>query len=392
MEIKLNQKTTFLSFGLGIIVWLLSIFFVYGIAAVLLKAIVLTLLLGGVFSFVISNNWKLHILEKNLLVYFLMILGILLGILFNNYTWDEILKNYLILFFLWSFYSFSNQESFKPLNNYISETFYWFFLVFIIFNLFVIKSNSGNYTFDLINDQNFTGLMIFLFFTYSWHFKRIIGILPCLYFITFLSSSRGLFGMLVIFFFCIMFRNTVYSIIKKFFAKIWRLMLVLFIFIMGLSIYWIGNISTDNLSNYREGLNDGSNKMRFSANVYSMDLIKENDNLWLSGYGSLLKQVYGIEEDKPEANHARYNGVRLVQPHNSFLNLFIKMGIIPGVIYLFVVSIIIDKLVSRNTIEFIIPYFINASFMHSFFNGPWFVLWLLILYFCKYVKRDKLRI
>lgn len=392
MIIKLDKNIAFSSFLFAIISWLVATFFVSDIISLVLKCVAAGSFICGGLSYLSYYNGKIIFSQKYEMGCLVLFLGILIGIIFNNYSPTELIKNYLIAFLLWSLYFFKkDSNSVKYLRN-LSTIFYWTFLFFIIFSMIDIERIAGNFTFEVINDQNFTGLMIFLFFLYSWHFKRSLGILVCLYFLLVFSSSRGLFGMFAIFLFCIVFRGTIYSFLNKFFFPIWKLMSILFVLVMLLSVYWVNYVSVNELSGYREGFNDGSNKMRFSANVYAMHLIESDRSLWLSGYGSDLKTVLGVEEDKPLSEHTRYNDVRLVQPHNSILNTFLRIGVIPGLIYLLMISFIIDKLFRKDTIEFIIPYFVNASFMHSFFSGSWFLLWLLILYLCSNLKGNKIKL
>lgn len=392
MIIRIDKNTAFIAFLAAIVVWCLSIYFVSGIVSVALKGIVVGLIMTGVFCYLFKYSGKVSFSKKYVIGCLMLLLGGAIGIVFNPYSVMEIIKNYIVVFILWNLYFFEKDESSDRKIGALASVFYWIFLIFIIFNLINIKNIAGNYTFEIINDQNFTGLMIFLFFIFSWHFKRILGIVACSYFILFFSSSRGLFGMLAFFFLCVLFRENLYFILKKLFFPVWKLMFTLFVVVMLLSVYWVNSISINELAEYREGLNDGSNKMRFSANIYAMKLIEEDGNLWFRGYGNDLKDILGIEEEKPLNEHTRYNDVRLVQPHNSFLNIFLRIGIIPGIIYLGIISLIINKYFNKNTIEFIIPYFINASFMHSFFSGPWFILWLLILYLCANLSGNRVKL
>ena len=82
---------------------------------------------------------------------------------------------------------------------------------------------------------------------------------------------------------------------------------------------------------------------------------------------------------------------RLVQPHNSILNLFLRIGIIPAVIYFLILSYILDKLSTVNNCEYIFPYLINTIFMHSLLSGVWLGLWILILFFVNDYDRRYLK-
>ncbi len=62
---------------------------------------------------------------------------------------------------------------------------------------------------------------------------------------------------------------------------------------------------------------DGSNLMRFTANVYAVTQVADNSRLLIAGYDSSLKKEMGIDDNVADDLHAKENGVRLVQPHNG---------------------------------------------------------------------------
>ncbi len=50
----------------------------------------------------------------------------------------------------------------------------------------------------------------------------------------------------------------------------------MFIITVSISYIWVYKVAIDGVKEYQQGLNDTSNKMRFVANIYAIDLIKDN--------------------------------------------------------------------------------------------------------------------
>ncbi|AUD14482.1 hypothetical protein CW734_13525 [Planococcus sp. MB-3u-03] len=110
----------------------------------------------------------------------------------------------------------------------------------------------------------------------------------------------------------------------------------------------------------------------------------EEEYLLFYGYDNDIKSYLGIDSINT-SEHSVYGGVRLVQTHNNILNIFIKTGIAFALIYLLILSKIIDKYYIKENIEYIFPYLINSIIMHSMLNtGFWF--WILVLHLPKVNK------
>ena len=170
--------------------------------------------------------------------------------------------------------------------------------------------------------------------------------------------------------------------------KFWKLFFVSTLCIIGFSLYWVSNFSTSTLQPYRQGLNDESNKIRFTANVYALDMMQKDSKLLYRGYGLDLKNVMGVA-DEDYAKHPRVNDVRLVQPHHSIINVLLRLGIIPGIFYFIIVASVLDFLYNKQTVEFIFPYLLNTMFMHSLLDGFVFAIWLIIVYMVWLEKKVK---
>lgn len=261
----------------------------------------------------------------------------------------------------------------------LSELFYWLFFSFILINLLLYGSLSIDFYFPSIMDKNYTGILIYFFLMLSFHRKNIVGIFICFFYILFMTQSRSLYGMIAIYFFIKIFRTRIYNILQKVhFKNTFKQFLLLFIGIVCLSSFWIQFVAVNPLSQYREGLNDGSNKMRFAANIYAEHQMLNNPQYFYKGLGDDIKEVFGIA-DEDTTLHTQFMGIRLVQPHNCFLNMMLKIGIFEAILYFWLLSIILDKIWSKNNMEYYLPYLINACFMHSLLNGAYLVIWSFIL-------------
>ena len=253
--------------------------------------------------------------------------------------------------------------------------------ILIIYNFLYSSFFIDNeMVFRSIKDKNYTAIFMFLYFTFCYHFKLKVGLLLSIIYFLFYNSSRSIILLLLSFFLCIAFRGYVFEFCRKIkMDKFWRIFLVMTLCIIGFSFYWVSSVSTSTLQPYRQGLNDESNKMRFTANVYALDMLQKDGKLLYRGYGFDLKNIMGVA-DKDYATHPRINDVRLVQPHHSIINVVLRLGIIPGILYFIIVASILDFLYNKQTIEFIFPYLLNTMFMHSLLEGFVFAIWLIVVY------------
>lgn len=66
----------------------------------------------------------------------------------------------------------------------------------------------------------------------------------------------------------------------------------MFIITVSISYIWVYKVAIDGVKEYQQGLNDTSNKMRFVANIYAIDLIKNNkEELIFYGYDNDFKDI-----------------------------------------------------------------------------------------------------
>lgn len=347
---------------------------------------VLSLLILAIFIFVLNimkAKFKLQLSKKNSILLICCICLITLGYIYNKTNIVLISIHLLIAWFIVYIYDFGWDKVDKCIVREICNAFYIMFLLSIIYCMSIYHSydSGGNLYFIPMGDQNWTGVLIFLFFIFSWQFKRIIGVVICSYYIIFISDSRGLLLMVSMFFICKMFKKyTKYIISTRWFNKMYKIHFISTVSVAILSFYWIISVVVGGVNEYRDGLNDGSNKIRFIANIYAINDLYETPKLLLIGYDSELKKQWGIIDDVQDSTTAKVEGTRLVQPHNGVINLFVTLGVLPAVLYLYMFSSVLDKVKINNNIELILPYVVNAAFLHMY-SIYWVLLWLFIIFF-----------
>ena len=251
---------------------------------------------------------------------------------------------------------------------------------------------EGSLSFTAVKDPNWTGVLIFLFFIYSWKRKRILGVSVTLGYAVFASASRGLHIMLILFFFVVILRKPINYFFKFFLInKIWKLNLFSTIAVILFSLYWLVSVAIGPLDAYREGFNDGSNLMRFTANVYAVSQVADNSRLLIAGYDSNLKKEMGIDDNVADDLHAKENGVRLVQPHNACLNLMMKLGLIPAIVEVYMISCLVERLRNEYNFDVILPYLFNAAFLYLY-EVNYLILWIFVLYTSSVSRATKLQL
>ncbi|MCS4520484.1 hypothetical protein JTT02_16640 [Clostridium botulinum] len=74
--------------------------------------------------------------------------------------------------------------------------------------------------------------------------------------------------------------------------KVYKLFALMLIIIISISYIWVSRVTIYGVKEYQQSLNDTSNKMRFVANIYAIDLIKNNKKeLMFYGYDNDFKDI-----------------------------------------------------------------------------------------------------
>lgn len=258
----------------------------------------------------------------------------------------------------------------------------WFFrfmlFLIVISMIMTVIQGSEYFYFGLNREANSSAMIVFMFFMYSNKKGKVTGIIIAFLFALFFNGSRSYLALMLLFYIISFLKKPINSIMTKFkLKKMTLIFCILFIMMAIFSYYWVNNVSVANVTAYHTGLNDESNRERFVANVKALEMMKNDDEIRIWGYGSNLLEELGI--DNSSSSLAIYLGTRLVQPHNSLYNPILRMGILVGIIYLFIVAKLIDRYFSKDNLAYILPYVLNAMFVHSMFEMSWLVFLIIIL-------------
>lgn len=337
----------------------------------------LLLISGGL---LILNNSRAYLHFKPAII----IAGLLYLIVLMLSPYNHISTIVLWLSLIYSFFFIQRVETIGAPSFF--EKILWCFVFIISFaTLFWGERFNGDITFNNY-DNNYAGVTIFLFFLFAE--KRNMFGRKVLFIAILLAGtkSRSYLLLFAVFYFI--------RLLKKMKLRLPRLdrkrLLVLFVIaivvILAFSYVWVNVISVGQLLAYRTSLNDLSNRVRFSANIYAWEEVLTNLNFTtlFTGYGGSLKEIMGIPHD----DNVLYNGVRLVVPHNMILNTLVSMGWIPGIVFWWFMLCFISKYCTSENYEYIFPFLLNGMFLAT--NKPGFlILWLLVVALPKQQVHEK---
>ena len=323
---------------------------------------------------------KIKFRTKNIIAMNILIITIIANILVTKYSigFTVMLSLYVIVINL----SFDKNIRDIHINRNLNKIIYLLMIISIILQFITPKSvTNGKYTLLFVKDKNYSAIILFLFFIYCDKNKFMIGRVLCIL-ISFILNSRAYQMMLISLFIIKICRKHINIFMNKLkLNNSYNIIIISTIGIILFSNYWINNIAIGSVKNYQEGLNDLSNKMRFAANLNALEVIKKDDkngHLLLYGYDYDIVDVFGINENQAFAQSDNY-GVRVVQPHNSILNVVIKSGIIISIFYFYVISKTIDIYFLEDNLEYIIPYFLNILFLHGLLDTDYLLFFLIVI-------------
>ncbi len=294
----------------------------------------------------------------------------------QKYTIDIWL--YLLLAFaLFGIYHAGNEEVDKDLRLF----FCWGSLAVLFFYSFIHTDYSqGDLAFSAYNnDKNYAAFIVFLMFMIYMKLRFLPGVIFPLIFFVFCNKSRGLLFCLLVFF---VIRWGKIAFKKQ--IKVRRGYTLLFcvlstLAVIGFSYLFMYGEAFSTMGGYRDSLVDGSNKMRFNANVYAVNFIHNNKLIW-SGLGSDLTRFMGVDDGLGNYMiNIQYNGFRLVQSHDSVINIATRIGIIPTLLYLFVLGIIADKYKTYDNLEYYYSFLVYGLIL-NYYYGPWLLAWFFVLF------------
>ncbi|MBT2756711.1 hypothetical protein J7E71_12170 [Mesobacillus foraminis] len=378
MQIKLNSLNKIVVF-----IYILVVFFIlptkYNFIADILFIIAGTGLILITWLSKTKSKQNINFKVLDLLQYLFVGLVFIFILIFSQYSKTYITSNLFFLILLIYFFYRDNLKVKNGSEEWFYNFFYYLMCISLVVQIILSYKMNGSISLIIGWDKNYTGVILFLFFAFCYKRNKSFGILLSLISAAFLDS-RGFILMIALFYSILIFRSPIYNLLKTFiFKKMFRILTFLLIFICAFSYFWVYSIASQGTVDYQEGLNDGSNKMRFVANIKTFELIKENKNIVFYGFDNDLKKELGIESDN-YSSHPRYLGARLVQTHNSILSIIIKTGFMFSFIYLLILSKILDKYFVKENIEYIFPFLASSMIMHSLLNTSLLLFWVLILH------------
>lgn len=257
------------------------------------------------------------------------------------------------------------------------ELLLWIFTIIVVFVqlFFGQKASSGDsLLYAAYSDRNYTGIIIFLLFSYGE--KRKLPGRKALLAATllFFSNSRSLLLLTLTYIIIKYSKHFLPDIKGKKSCYIFSIFILSGAAMIIFSYVWVYVISNFHGNAILNRLNDDSNKMRFSSNIYTWQYLMCKKEIIFSGFGNDLKSIMGIPNNEPII----FNGVRLVRTHNSILSIIVTMGWLPGLSFIYILSKTIAKYCSKSNYEYIIPFFLNAMLIPEFEQG-FLIFWFLIL-------------
>ena len=356
----------------------------------MLKSKLLYLLFGICFCwiFLLANDEQ-NVLAQNIAIAFAMISYIVFLIQRKNVLNKAtgLVVTTLLVFFL--FRNQSNELNYSILNNYL-----YIIIIYCVYGLgdirFIIKKNRDviaitmsiiisffafryiiygeDFLFGLIQEENYIAAFLFLLFLYCFKTKQNIC-LAVTFLLILIVASRAYLLNIVIF---LAFYYTI--VFFKYFKKL-RLGIDLknyqACFYSINFIFW-GIISII-IHNFDEGesiLIDYSNYMRYLSDVFALKTLF-NWKFLFSGLG------YDIGDYI--AYNWNFRSYATIQPHNSLLNTFMMLGVLPGFFYYYVIFKIASHS-PQNNLPYIVSFIFYSLGMHSLLSSYFLLFWFFILY------------
>ena len=259
---------------------------------------------------------------------------------------------------------------------FITNILYYIVIIYLSWQVYQsVMVEDSEIHLSFMSDSNYVGIIVFLMFLLANKLGKPIGIIAGVAFAVYFSDSRSYLLLMILFYVVFFFNRKIREFLNNRNITFGKILAYLTVFSIILSLIWVFVISANGTTGYHESLNDLSNRMRFVSNVKALTLFLKPSETLLWGYGSYILNALGISEN----NSAIFMGLRLVQPHNSYINLLLRMGIVPGIIYFSILAQILNRFKDDVNLAYLIPYLINAMFMHSLLNGKWLIFFIIVI-------------
>lgn len=347
----------------------------------ILDYVFLTLITIFIFIYICVYNVKV---SKDLFFMFLLMLcTIIVQMLFSNFGCTEKIKT--TIFLIYTYFIFKHEivdnENYSKKN-----VMYYIVCVYLLLYLLKCLKNGlffkSDYNFYLlcVPDKNLSALIIFMFMCFCFNNKKKLGFLISIIYTILLNSRMTQLGVIIYILLNIInlkkkkiIDKTILKLTTK---KIFMIIMLSQVTLIGISYYFTYNIDTSEITDYRESFIDKSNAMRVRSNVYAFKLVKEDYKLIFYGYDNQMKRVLGIED---VYNSPTFMGFRLVQPHSLFLNMILTYGLIYSLIYVGIISYFIKKFIDVKNLSFVIIYIIMNMILPLLFIGPYLIYFMFVL-------------
>lgn len=238
-------------------------------------------------------------------------------------------------------------------------------------------------------DKNFLGVLYFL--CAFWHLKRRLYGRVVIFAVAGVAiGSRNFFLMALVLLVAMALRRLSNQIgsrrrwPKYVPGKLFALMLLGPLAMVPFSVWWTSNVITADTYRSTQGLNDRSNAVRFNSNVFAYSILMLDESLWFRGYDASLSDTLHIipssslDGTESSLDGAFYNGFRVVQPHNSVLNLFLRVGVLFTIVYLWILAQLIARRRDWFPPALVFPYLTACLIMHSLLVGPLLLLFTVV--------------
>lgn len=312
----------------------------------------------------------------------LFVLLIVIGIGLACSPYSMVNTMFCFAFLIIAYYSYYPLDNSDEMEYAISnwrriDWFYFLGLIIIVYNLvqqLVVQGIELERFYIPCGawDVNVGALPLFAFYCYCDSKKHKLWIPVAICTTYFSRGSRGSLLIFVLF--------VVIKIVKYFWnrhktpieeerkdstAKTFIIIMSATIITIIFSFVWTFVISFGGVGSYHSGLNDDSNAVRFRANVFAVEEIFGSTDFIFFGYDNDIRTALGDIDNI--SNYQTFMGYRLVQSHNSVLNMFMKNGIVFAIMYLVLLSKLLSKYYHKDRIEYWLPYLIGAMLVHGMF-------------------------
>ena len=298
----------------------------------------------------------------------LVVITLLFFFLFRNQGNElnySILNNYLYLIIIYCIYG-SGDIRFPIRKNFDVIAITMCIIVSLFAFRYIIYGNE--FLFGLLQEENYIAAFLFLLFLYCFKTRQNVCLAVTFLLILIVASRAYLLNIVV-------FLAIYYTIVfLKYFKKLHLSFEIknyqACFYIINLTFFCVIGLIIYNVDEGENMLIDYSNYMRYLSDAFALEKLF-NWKFLFSGLG------YDIGDYV--AYNWNYRSYATIQPHNSLLNTFMTLGILPGIFYYYVVFKI-ASLSPKNNLPFIVSFIFYSLGMHSLLSSCFLLFWIFILY------------